>query len=382
MCGIIGYVGQPARQGAAPRRARARSSTAATTRPGSRCVEDDGLEYVRAVGNLAEPEAPRPGRTARRRRTGLGHTRWATHGGVTEENAHPLTGCDDGELAIVLNGIVENYRELRPSSRTPATTFTLRDRRRGGRPSARGRRTTAISSRRSDGVYAQLEGHFTFVVIHRDEPDLLVGVRCETPLVVGLGEGENFLASNRRRPSSPRRAASSIPPGRRDRRDHARRVRDRSDAQDGVDVARDVDEIDWDEEVAETRGLRDVHAQGDLRAAGRPRARRSASGSRHGVLVLDGLGLTEDDMRDLRRIVIVACGTAYHAGRRRALRDRGVGAGPGRAGRRERVDLPQPGARRRHARDRRSPSRARRATRSRRCSSRARSARGSSRSRT
>ena len=124
---------------------------------------------------------------------------------MNEDNAHPLTGCEDGKLAIVLNGIVENYRELKSeleagghhfSSETDAEVVahlleTVYD----------GDLLEAVRA-----VYGRLEGHFTFVVIHHDEPNRLVGVRRETPLVVGLGDGENFLASNLPR-SSPRPAA-------------------------------------------------------------------------------------------------------------------------------------------------------------------------------
>src|SRR3954462_12883601 len=111
MCGIIGYVGSRASkplliQGLQRLEYRGYDSA------GIALLEDDGLDYVRAVGNLAYlKEAAGP--NGSRATTGLGHTRWATHGGVTERNAHPLTGCDDSRLAIVLNGIVENYRELR-----------------------------------------------------------------------------------------------------------------------------------------------------------------------------------------------------------------------------------------------------------------------------
>src|SRR5690349_8019260 len=111
MCGIIGYVG--------PRECKPlllhgleRLEYRGYDSAGIALLEEGGLEYVRAVGNLQflKDAAGANGSVST---TGLGHTRWATHGAVTEQNAHPLTACDDGKLAIVLNGIVENYRELR-----------------------------------------------------------------------------------------------------------------------------------------------------------------------------------------------------------------------------------------------------------------------------
>src|SRR5919202_3522316 len=111
MCGIIGYVGsRPSKSlllhGLERLEYRGYDSA------GIALLETDGLDYVRAVGNLQELKAA-AGPNGSSATTGLGHTRWATHGAVTERNAHPLTGCDDAKLAIVLNGIVENYRELK-----------------------------------------------------------------------------------------------------------------------------------------------------------------------------------------------------------------------------------------------------------------------------
>ena len=113
MCGIIGYVGRrPCKdlllQGLQRLEYRGYDSAGLALR------EDDKLDYVRAVGNL-QVLKDIAGSNGSLSTTGLGHTRWATHGAVTEQNAHPLTGCDDGQIAIVLNGIVENYRELKGS---------------------------------------------------------------------------------------------------------------------------------------------------------------------------------------------------------------------------------------------------------------------------
>ena len=111
MCGIIGYVGS---REAKPLLIKGleRLEYRGYDSAGIALIEPDGLDYVRAVGNLQNlKEAAAPNGSAST--TGLGHTRWATHGAVTEANAHPLTGCDARKLSIVLNGIVEDYRELR-----------------------------------------------------------------------------------------------------------------------------------------------------------------------------------------------------------------------------------------------------------------------------
>jgi glucosamine--fructose-6-phosphate aminotransferase (isomerizing) len=308
MCGIIGYVGNRASKDlliAGLERLEFRGYDSA----GIALLEDDGLEYVRAVGNLANLKIV-AGPNGSHATTGLGHTRWATHGGVNEDNAHPLTGCNENELAIVLNGIVENYRELKAeleaaghvfSSQTDAEVVAhLLE------TEYHGDLVAAVRA-----VYARLEGHFTFVVIHHSERDRLVAVRCETPLVVGLGDGENFLASNlaaflaeTRRVIYPANGeVVEVTP------ESVRIVK----ASDGSPVEFTIEEIDWDEEVAQREGfetfmLKEIYEQ--------PEGLRETIGDRirHGVLVQDGLGLTEDDMRELRRIVIVACGTAYHAG--------------------------------------------------------------------
>src|ERR1051326_2517676 len=193
MCGIIGYVG--------PREAKPlllfgleRLEYRGYDSAGIALREDGELDYVRAVGNLQELKVA-AGDNGSLSTHGRGHTRWATHGGVTELNAHPLTGCDDGRMAIVLNGIVENYRELKESLLAEGHTFTSQ---------TDAEVVAHLVERHYDGdlvgavqkAYAELDGHFSFVVIHHDHPDLLVGARCQTPLVVGVGDGEMFLASS------------------------------------------------------------------------------------------------------------------------------------------------------------------------------------------
>jgi len=193
MCGIIGYVGSRASKDlliTGLERLEFRGYDSA----GIALLESDGLDYVRAVGNLANLKRA-AGTNGSHATTGLGHTRWATHGAVNEDNAHPLTGCDESKLAIVLNGIVENYRELKSELEAAGHVFS-------SQTDAEVVAHLLESLYEGDlaaavrAAYRRLEGHFTFVVIHHDEPQRLVAVRHQTPLVVGLGSGENFLASN------------------------------------------------------------------------------------------------------------------------------------------------------------------------------------------
>ncbi len=308
MCGIIGYVG--------PREAKPlllqgleRLEYRGYDSAGIALREKDGLDYVRAVGNLQNLKLA-AGPNGSVARHGLGHTRWATHGAVNEQNAHPLTGCDESKLALVLNGIVENYRELKATLEADGHEF---------KSETDAEVVIHLVESHYDGdlaaavrkAYAQLEGHFSFVLIHHDHPDLLVGARCQTPLVVGVGEGEMFLASS---------ITAFLP--------HTRNVQLIEDhevvaitpqgatfyAPDGSIVEhKEIEPIDWDDESAEKGGyetfmLKEIYEQ--------PEAVRETIGDRvrHGELLLESLGLTEMEVRNLRRIVIVACGTAYHAG--------------------------------------------------------------------
>jgi glucosamine--fructose-6-phosphate aminotransferase (isomerizing) len=269
-------------------------------------LEDDGLRYVRAVGPLENLIKLATNGSAAT--TGLGHTRWATHGAVTEENAHPLAGCDAERLSIVLNGIVENYRELRESLLAEGHTFTSE---------TDAETVTHLVERHYEGdlveavrlAFAELEGHFAFVVIHGDHPGLLVGARHQVPLVVGIGRDETFLASN---------AAAFLR--------ETRLVQFPGDGEivsvtpagpsyvfvDGTSTEHETVELDWDDEGAEKAGyetfmLKEIYEQ--------PEAVAETIGDRvrHGTLVLEGLDMSCKDVKELQRIVLVACGTAYHA---------------------------------------------------------------------
>ena len=307
MCGIIGYVGQKPCKDllvAGLERLEYRGYDSA----GIALLEDEGLEYDRAVGNL-QVLKKQAGSNGSHATTGLGHTRWATHGAVTLQNAHPLTGCDAGKLAIVLNGIVENYRELKGSLEAEGHRFQTE---------TDAEVVVHLIERHYDGdllestraAYRELEGHFAFVVIHHDHPEELVGARLQCPLLVGVGNGEMFLASMAAAFIGETRSIQLIEDG--------EIVAITPEGSRFVSVEegpleREVVEVDWDIEAAEKSGyetfmLKEIYEQPD--AVGETLGDRI----RHGELVLESLGMTEEQLRNLRRIVIVAAGTSYHAG--------------------------------------------------------------------
>jgi glucosamine--fructose-6-phosphate aminotransferase (isomerizing) len=306
VCGIIGYVGSRAAKelllhGLERLEYRGYDSAGIALR------ENGSLEYVRAVGNLQFLKDA-AGSNGSRSNHGLGHTRWATHGAVNEQNAHPLTGCEDGRLAIVLNGIVENYRELKESLEAEGHRFT-------SETDAEVVAHLVEQNYEGDLVEAVLaavrllEGHFAFVVIHHDQPDLLVGTRRQCPLVVGVGDGEMFLASSIAAFLRETRKVQLIEDGEvvAITPEGSRFFTDEGEVE-----HKEIEPIDWDEESAvkggyETFMLKEIYEQ--------PEAVRETIGdrARRGKLVLEGIGLNELEIQNLRRIVIVACGTAYHA---------------------------------------------------------------------
>ena len=299
MCGIVGYVGvRPARElllhGLERLEYRGYDSA------GIALIEDQGLEYVRAVGNLDQLKAE-TGLDGSASTTGVGHTRWATHGKVSYENAHPLTGCVEDEVAIVLNGIVENFRELKEaleadghnfSSETDAEVVAHLIER-----NYSGDLVEAVSK-----AYSELEGHFAFVVIHRDHPDMLVGARLQCPLVVGIGEGEMFLASSIAAFLRETRRVQLIEDGEvvLIKKDGASFYSVENGPQD-----RESFEVDWDDEAAEKHGyetfmLKEIYEQPHAVCGHdrRPNTGREARSR--------GLGLNELEMQNLRRMVILA----------------------------------------------------------------------------
>jgi glutamine---fructose-6-phosphate transaminase (isomerizing) len=317
MCGIVGYVGgRPCRDilVAGLEKLEYRGYDSA----GVSVVEDGAVDSVRAVGNLANLRAAMEEREAGRggvavatapATTGIAHTRWATHGRVTEENAHPHSD-GTGRVHIVLNGIVENHAELRRRLESEGEPFSSE---------TDAEVVAHLVSHHYDGdlaaavraAFAELRGHYAFVAMHADRPELLVGARKECPLVAGVGDGETFLGSAIPAFLAETRRAVAI------ENDEIVTI-DRSgvaisDA-DGNPVERAPEEIDWDEAAAEKGGyetfmLKEIHEQADAVAETIADRLPGEAG-----VDLSEVELDDDFLRGLRRIVIVACGTSYHAG--------------------------------------------------------------------
>ena len=244
--------------------------------------------------------------------SGIGHTRWATHGGPTDENAHPHVD-NEGKLAVIHNGIIENYSELRNELETRGHKFSsetdtesvahllsdLRKEHHGD-----------LAAAMREAVKA-LRGSFTLVAIHADQPDVVVGVRRNSPLVVGLGVGENFMASD---------VAAFI--------DYTKRAVELGQDEvvtitprtvvitdlNGLLVKPKEYEISWDATAAQKGGfthfmLKEIFEQ--------PKAVADTLIGRlsdNKQIVLDELRMSADEIRSLKKITVIACGTAYHAG--------------------------------------------------------------------
>src|SRR5215216_1257692 len=320
MCGIVGYVGHRPVQdlllaGLEKLEYRGYDSAGITVQG------EDGLESVRAVGNLArlrsavaERDAHGDGAVALLAppaTTGIGHTRWATHGRVCEANAHPHCDTDD-RVHVVVNGIVENYMELKQELVAGGAVFTSETDAEViahliSRHLKHGELVDAVRA-----AYARLRGHYAFVAVAADEPGVIVAARKECPLVVGRGDGEQFVASAIPAFLAHTRDVQLIENGeivtlRPDRVDFM--------LADGTPVERAVERVDWNADVAEKGGyetfmLKEIYEQAD--ALAETIADRTV---RDDGVDLDDPGAIDDAfLARLRRIVIVACGTSYHAG--------------------------------------------------------------------
>ena len=311
MCGIVGYVGEKqALQVVVDglRRLEYRGYDSA----GVAVVADGVLDTRKKAGKLANLESllgsdPLPQSTI-----GIGHTRWATHGGPTDQNAHPHVS-EDGKVAVIHNGIIENFAELRAeltaagvhlSSETDTEVVahllaaTL--------PTVGGDLAEAMRT-----VCRRLSGAFTLVAVDSDQPDVVVGARRNSPLVVGRGDGENFLASDVAAFIAHTRFAIELG---QDQVVELRRESVTVTDFDGGAAEVNEFEVTWDASAAEKGGYETFMAK---EIAEQPKAVSDTMLGRIGAdgqLKLDEMRLTESDLREIDKVVVIACGTAYHAG--------------------------------------------------------------------
>jgi len=243
--------------------------------------------------------------------TGIGHTRWATHGGPTDRNAHPQLG-DNGKLALIHNGIIENFYELKQELEAEGATFTSdTDSEVAALLVGKAYQETGDLTESLRRVVARLHGAFTLLVIHEDSPGVVVGARRNSPLVIGLGDGENFLGSDVAAFVEFTRRAVAIG------QDQIVTLRPDSVTVtdfDGNDVETEEFDIAWDASASEKGGWSSFMAK---EISEEPEAvANTLLGRVVGETVrlpeLDSIG--DEALSNIDRIVIIACGTAAYAG--------------------------------------------------------------------
>ena len=311
MCGIVGYVGEKQALEVVVeglRRLEYRGYDSA----GVAVITGDRLETRKKAGKLANLESLLGEDPLEAATLGIGHTRWATHGGPTDSNAHPHVS-EDGRVAVIHNGIIENFAELRDELTEAGVTLSSETDTEvvahllaAELPLAGG--DLAEAMRRT---CRRLDGAFTLVAVVADDTDVVVAARRNSPLVVGLGEGENFLASD---------VAAFV--------SHTRNALELGQDQvvqisregvvitdfDGTEVQAKPFTVTWDAAQVEKGGY-DLFMLKEI--AEQPKAVADALRGRvgrDGRLHLDEVRLSDADLREIDKIVVVACGTAYHAG--------------------------------------------------------------------
>ena len=312
MCGIVGYVGHRQAQavvieGLRRLEYRGYDSAGVALLDGT----SDTVHTAKRAGKLGNLEKLLAEEPMTEAVTGIGHTRWATHGAPNDVNAHPHTDCT-GRVAVVHNGIIENFARLRAEAEaaghelvsetdTEVVAHLLEEE----------VRTTADLGEALRAVCGRLEGAFTLVVVDATQPGVVAAARRNSPLVVGRGEGENYIASD---------VAAFI--------EHTREAVELGQDQvvvitpdgisvtgfDGQPAVTKPFHVDWDASAAEKGGydwfmLKEIDEQ--------PQAVADTLLGRHaedGSLQLDEMRLSDDELREIDKVIIVACGTASYAG--------------------------------------------------------------------
>lgn len=316
MCGIVGYVGA----GTAERDAKnviveglRRLEYRGYDSAGVAVANNGVIECRKKAGKVADLEAEIADNPIASSKLGIGHTRWATHGGPTDANAHPHV-VGDGRMAVVHNGIIENFSALKAELVDKGYSFKSET-----DTEVAGTLLLDIYDKEADRdltralqlTAQRLEGAFTLLAIHADHPDRIVAARWNSPLVIGVGENENFLSSDVAGFIEFTRDAVEM--------DNGQIVTLTADGYEVCDFDGNPAEakpftVEWDVTAAEKGGFnsfmeKEIHDQ--------PSAVRDTLYGRfdeHGKLILDELRIDESLLRSINKIIIVACGTASYAG--------------------------------------------------------------------
>jgi len=308
MCGIVGYLGPNQAtpfliEGLKKLEYRGYDSAGIAVFDGNVIRVEKSVGRLNALEQLVENDPPKG-------HVGIGHTRWATHGRPSDANSHPHTDCS-GDFVVVHNGIIENYLHLKEQLIAKGHVFTSET-------------DTEVVAHLVEEYYqgnfeetvkkvlAAIEGSYALVFFTKHEPDKIICTKQDNPLVIGLGDGENFIASD---------IPAII--------NHTRKTYILSDGEmavvtkdsvwvtnrQGVPVSKKVFEVNWDAEAAEKGGyehfmIKEIYEQPKaIRETTLGRLAKDDSG-----IIFDELKWTKDDVAAIKKIAIVACGTAYHAG--------------------------------------------------------------------
>jgi glucosamine--fructose-6-phosphate aminotransferase (isomerizing) len=307
MCGIVGYVGNGNTSDVLIE-SLSRLEYRGYDSAGVALVCEDSLRVIRAYGRIFNLKEKMPRSIIAT--TGIGHTRWATHGRPSEANAHPHKDCT-GSIAVVHNGIIENYRELKDMLVARGHKFASET-------------DTEVVSHLMEDNYTddmvralletvkQLKGSFALAIVNKDVPGKIFAARKDSPMVIGIGEGQLFLASDVTAFLKHTRKAMFLEDG-----DIAVLSQDGVRLMDfeGNEVFREIKTIEWNLEAAEKAGyehfmLKEIHEQ--------PTSLKAVIAGRldeiKGQVNLKEVTLTEEQVQNIKRIIIIACGTSYHAG--------------------------------------------------------------------
>lgn len=306
MCGIIGYVGNRKAQDVILK-GLSRLEYRGYDSAGAAILNNDGLDLIKRQGKL-KILADELGKNPIDGCVGIGHTRWATHGIPNDRNAHPHTDCT-GKIAVVHNGIIENYLELKNSLLKEGHKFTSQT-------------DTEVIPHLIEKFYKGdleksviktvklLKGSYAIAAVHKDSPDKVVGARFDSPLIVGIGKNENFIASDVPAVLDYTKTAIYL--------DNHEIVTIKksgvkvSDVSGGVINKKPVT-VKWDISAAEKSGyphfmLKEIFEQADVLR------RIQEERTEDGRISFQELKITPAELKKFNRIAIVACGTAYHAG--------------------------------------------------------------------